>query len=250
MPDRDNDCWTRCFRAASQLTRDRSRKTSCVSVRALPMRELVCPGGNYRRSTAAQMHPLVDHVHLRRARAGHRFDLGVKLAPSHLGGSNELEDSEDRRSSGRHGNQHVRLRIAQVSVKRLPGSRRDICASRGRRIHRAVGETSSNFLCIENVEVGTAIGKVGEVGACGLSFRRSHARLQRVERVEMQRRGKVDVALARWGPERTRADVIFRQSRDLLGQRNVHRCIMLVECVGAFRLLVKYQNSCHSVCSP
>jgi coenzyme PQQ precursor peptide PqqA len=30
------------------------------------------------------MHSLIDAVHLRPARAGHRFDLGVNLAPSHL----------------------------------------------------------------------------------------------------------------------------------------------------------------------
>ena len=35
-----------------------------------------------------------------------------------LGEINELENSEDRRSVGRHGNQHVRLRITQVTSRR------------------------------------------------------------------------------------------------------------------------------------
>ena len=36
---------------------------------------------------------------------------------------NELENTEDRRSVGRHGNQHVRLRFAQVDLQGdLPGS--------------------------------------------------------------------------------------------------------------------------------
>ena len=41
-----------------------------------------------------------------------------------LGEVNELENSEDRRSVGRHGNQHVRLRCAQVDTSKatLPGS--------------------------------------------------------------------------------------------------------------------------------
>jgi hypothetical protein len=37
-----------------------------------------------------------------------------------LGEPNDLENSEDRRSAGRHGNQHVRLRDAQVSEAFCP----------------------------------------------------------------------------------------------------------------------------------
>jgi hypothetical protein len=38
----------------------------------------------------------------------------------YLGEPNDLENSEDRRSAGRHGNQHVRLRDAQVSEAFCP----------------------------------------------------------------------------------------------------------------------------------
>jgi hypothetical protein len=41
-----------------------------------------------------------------------------------LGDPNDLENSEDCRSAGGHGNQHVRLRSAQIEEHRddLPGS--------------------------------------------------------------------------------------------------------------------------------
>ena len=36
------------------------------------------------------------------------------IAPNYLGDPNDLENSEDRRGAGGHGNQHVRLRRAQI----------------------------------------------------------------------------------------------------------------------------------------
>jgi hypothetical protein len=36
------------------------------------------------------------------------------VAPNYLGDLNDLENSEDSRSAGGHGNQHVRLRCAQI----------------------------------------------------------------------------------------------------------------------------------------
>jgi hypothetical protein len=37
-----------------------------------------------------------------------------------MGGLNDLENSEDRRSAGGHGNQHVRLRSAQIDEAICP----------------------------------------------------------------------------------------------------------------------------------
>ena len=51
-------------------------------------------------------------------RAGPRFNLGANVAPNDLGDPNELENSEDCRSAGGHGNQHVRLRDAQIGASR------------------------------------------------------------------------------------------------------------------------------------
>ena len=50
--------------------------------------------------------------HLRDVREVPRFSAGVSIAPTLLGGPDDLEDSEDCRSAGGHGNQHVRLRGA------------------------------------------------------------------------------------------------------------------------------------------
>jgi hypothetical protein len=52
-----------------------------------------------------------------------------------LGGCNDLEDSKNRRSAGGHGNQHVRLRGAQIDrIETICPARSAICASsRGRR---------------------------------------------------------------------------------------------------------------------
>jgi hypothetical protein len=47
------------------------------------------------------------------------------VVPQHEGDRNGLEDTEDRRSAGRHGNQHVCLRGAQVTETSQPPARRN-----------------------------------------------------------------------------------------------------------------------------
>jgi hypothetical protein len=66
------------------------------------------------RSLAAQRVRRVAVPHLRYVREVPRFSPGVSIAPNLLGGPDDLEDSEDCRSAGGHGNQHVRLRSAQI----------------------------------------------------------------------------------------------------------------------------------------
>ena len=99
-----------------------------------PRAKCSCPREKYTRAAVA-------FVPLRCVRRRPRFDVGATLRQAllqvldckSLGGMNELENSEDRRSAGRHGNQHVRLRIAQVDIKTIcPGSCSD-ASSRGRR---------------------------------------------------------------------------------------------------------------------
>jgi hypothetical protein len=51
-----------------------------------------------------------------------------------LGERNDLEDSENRRSAGGHGNQHVRLRGTQIdSIETICPARPSLAPSRGRR---------------------------------------------------------------------------------------------------------------------
>jgi hypothetical protein len=81
----------------------------------------------------------LDLPHLRGVARGLRFDVGVELAPKLLakllGGWNDLEDSENCRSAGGHGNQHVRLRSAQIDLIETIGPARSaiLASSRGRR---------------------------------------------------------------------------------------------------------------------
>src|SRR5262249_20652218 len=60
--------------------------------------------------------------------------IGAWVAPHHLGEPNDLENSEDCRSAGGHGNQHVCLRSAQIMRKRSARLRQAPVASRGRRL--------------------------------------------------------------------------------------------------------------------
>jgi len=54
---------------------------------------------------------------LRYVRGQPSFDAGTTLVPALLGRNpDELENSEDRRSAGGHGNQHVRLRGASIDA--------------------------------------------------------------------------------------------------------------------------------------
>ena len=103
----------------------------------------------------------VDLPYLRYFRAGPKFNFGVSIAPDYLGDPNDLENSEDCRSAGGHGNQHVRLRCAQIDGTETicPARQRSAASSRGRRLvhdfklftisrrHFKKSAKSSNFLC-------------------------------------------------------------------------------------------------------
>jgi hypothetical protein len=77
----------------------------------------------------------LDLPYLRDVGRGPRFDLGAEFAPNFLGGWNDLEGSENCRSAGGHGNQHVRLRSAQIDRIEAIGPARPkiLASSRGRR---------------------------------------------------------------------------------------------------------------------
>ena len=61
--------------------------------------------------------------------------LGVSIAPNYWEDPNDLEDSENCRSAGGHGNQHVRLRSAQIDGTETicPALAASAASSRGRR---------------------------------------------------------------------------------------------------------------------
>ena len=84
------------------------------------------------------------------------------VVPQHEGDRNGLEDTEDRRSAGRHGNQHVCLRGAQVTETSQPPARRRfnavlrslrraggcrVCKAVPRTIERQKNETSTVTVC-------------------------------------------------------------------------------------------------------
>src|SRR5215813_13900816 len=99
-----------------------------------------------------------------------------------LGETHDLEDPEDCRSAGGHGNQHVRLRGAQITKRSARLDRRSVAASRGRRDAKA---NRSSVLRVEEIQIGAAIGEIGEIARRGFSFRRPKSRLQRVHRIEI-----------------------------------------------------------------
>jgi len=76
-----------------------------------------------------------DLPYLRGFGRGSRLNFGVKFAPKILGGWNDLEDSKNCRGAGGHGNQHVRLRSAEIDRLETIGPARSVipASSRGRR---------------------------------------------------------------------------------------------------------------------
>ena len=106
-----------------------------VCRRTLPKREMDLSKREMSASYPENSCSTVPVPHLHYFRAGPRFDPGANIAPNCLGGWNGLENSEDCRSAGGHGNQHVRLRRAQIDrTKTVCPARSAIVASgRGRR---------------------------------------------------------------------------------------------------------------------
>jgi hypothetical protein len=110
-----------------------------------PRAKCSCPREKYTRAAVAL-------VPLRCVRRRPRFDVGATLRQAllqvldckSLGGMNELENSEDRRSAGRHGNQHVRLRIAQVDVKTICPARTAVCCIEPRQASSFFAATQSS----------------------------------------------------------------------------------------------------------
>src|SRR5215213_5609912 len=71
---------------------------------------------------------------LRYVRGQPSFDLGTNVVPALLGRNpDELENSEDCRSAGGHGNQHVRLRGASIGASTVcPASATACCRGPGK----------------------------------------------------------------------------------------------------------------------
>lgn len=137
---------------------------------------------------------------LRWALGGLRFNPGVtsrQQLASYLGDPNDLENSEDRRGAGGHGNQHVRLRRAQIDSKRSARLQwQSAAASRGRRpvLCSATIANASNFFRIEEMEIRSALGEVCRIFSRDPSLGRGHAGLEGIQRIKMQRGGEVNVA--------------------------------------------------------
>ena len=96
---------------------NRDRRNSCVdpslSFAALPKSEVALPKREVSGVGYVGMPSTSDVPCLRNVRAQPSFDTGTNVVPALLGRNpDELENSEDCRSAGGHGNQHVRLRGA------------------------------------------------------------------------------------------------------------------------------------------
>ena len=115
-PRHECQCW------ATNRRRTLSKREAALSVREISA------------SGLARSCSTLDRAHLRGVGRGHSFSFGVEVTPNFLGGWNELEDSKNCRSAGGHGNQHVRLRSAQIDRIEATGpARSEIPASsRGR----------------------------------------------------------------------------------------------------------------------
>ena len=106
-----------------------------------------------------------------RACAASGVALGSMLArtvvPNAWEAPNDLENSEDCRSAGGHGNQHVRLRCAQiVSIKSIrPAAKQRSAPGRFSVSDLRVITTAkfASFLRIEEVEFGVAISEIGQL---------------------------------------------------------------------------------------
>jgi hypothetical protein len=79
---------------------------------------------------------MLDRGPLHNVGATSRVNRGVALTPNFLEDGNELEDSENRRSVGGHGNQYVRLRGASLRSQHQhrPGSIRECGVEPGQTI--------------------------------------------------------------------------------------------------------------------
>ena len=114
-----------------------------LAAKPCPRGKSPCPAEKCRPSGLARGCSTLDLPHLRGAGCGPSFNLGVEFAPKLLqkllqkllGEWNDLEDSENCRSAGGHGNQHVRLRSAQIDRIETIGPARSaiLASSRGRR---------------------------------------------------------------------------------------------------------------------
>src|ERR1700712_4755848 len=104
------------------------------------------------------------------------------VALNTLGDPNDLENSEDCRGAGGHGNQHVRLRSAQISE--MPGSGSDAGAGHASGSRAARADEPSNVLGIEKIEIDAAVREIGQIGCRGFAFGRSHTGLEGVPRIK------------------------------------------------------------------
>jgi len=101
----------------------------------LSKREIALPGREISAVSLACSCSTRDVPLLRGVGRGSRLNSGAEFAPKILGGRNDLEDPENCRSAGGHGNQHVRLRSAEIGCLETIGSARSVipASSRGRR---------------------------------------------------------------------------------------------------------------------
>ena len=110
------------------LSEDTARRSGVRITRLCKERS----GFDQERTIVALSCSAVDLPYLRYFRAGPKFNFGVSIAPDYLGDPNDLENSEDCRSAGGHGNQHVRLRGASIDASKRSARLRQRLVAAGR----------------------------------------------------------------------------------------------------------------------
>src|SRR5712672_421673 len=159
--------------------------------------------------------------HLRYLRPALNLRYGAISRLIYLGETNGLESSEDCRSTGGHGNQHVRLRSAQIDriaaicpapqairlLRAVAGVRRPgcrdgrvysdwvtVCEGLGTHIgsyQPASSEAAylvrprSDVLGIKKVELRTPVRKAGKIAGCGLSLGRCQSDVNGIKRIKI-----------------------------------------------------------------
>ena len=178
--------------------------------------------------------------------------FGADVAPNYLGEQNDLEYSEDCRSAGGHGNQHVRLRSAQIDgIKTIcPAPQRSAASSRGRRrIHdfKAVAEAPH----LQSPQ--TPLHRKSKVPRRLTKVARSLPRLFPWGGTKPALRSSSDVAMGCTSccrTDRTGVYVVVLWAGNFVRKWNMDLTCNANRNLQRFRLLIEYEKFCRSISPP
>jgi hypothetical protein len=168
------------------------------------------------------------------------------VAPNYLGDPNDLENSEDCRGAGGHGNQHVRLRSAQIDCIERSARLRRQSVARSQAGFGFTGCASAakppNFLRIRLPSPRKSRAPPRHLQSWQdllprLSLGRRQAGLERVRRVKGQRRDKVNLTRARRRSDRPCTHIVLLQTGNFpspVEYEPKHNACRKLRCFSAF----------------